>query len=107
MPLFQRLIQREALHEDQHELGVFKKALRQNANCDGVALQQLSSSEDNHPVTKEEYHCHPFFDFMIASRDRNEFGFDGLPRKESAGKRIMDEAKQEFLCLKYKYKSTP
>ena len=107
MPMFQRLIQREALHEDQHELGVFKKALRRNASSKEVALQCLSSGEDAHPVAKEEYHCHPFFDLMIEARDCSELGTAGQPKKEAAGKRAPDESKQAFLCLKYRYRSTP
>ena len=71
MPLFQRLIQREALLEDQYELGIFKKALKHTAHFPD--LQKLSSSEDT-PVAKEEYHCHPFFDLMVQARDFKEEG---------------------------------
>ena len=57
---------------------------------------------------KEEYHCHPFFDFMLESRDRNELGFDAKAKKSiMLGNDEMKHNKHEFTCLMYKYKSTP
>ena len=67
----------------------------------------MSLSEDA-IIIKEEYHCHPFFDFMMKSRACNEAGFDGRAKKTVLStKPQSDDLKQEFNCMKFKYKSVP